>query len=75
MWTEEGYFISEIMTDDVCYYNPIGHGGQSGSLVYVKTEDENKTVFGIVSGGTQERSVCKRIDTDILHFVYNNPNL
>ena len=75
MWTEEGYFVSEIMTDDVCYYNPIGHGGQSGSPVYVKTEDENKTVFGIVSGGTQERSVCKRIDTDILHFVYNNPNL
>lgn len=75
MWTEEGYFINEIMTDDVCYYNPIGHGGQSGAPVYVETEDEDKTVFGIVSGGSEVLSVCKRIDTDILHFAYNNPNL
>lgn len=73
MWTEEGYFTNEIMTDDVCYYNSIGHGGQSGSPLYVETEDEDKTVFGIVSGGTVDYGICKRIDTDMLHFVYNNP--
>ncbi len=78
MWTEEGYFKSvngTIMDNNVCYYIPMEYAGQSGSPVYVETEDEDKTVFGIESGGTSDYGVCKRITTDILHFVLNNSNL
>lgn len=78
MWTEEGYFTyvgGNIMTDDLIYYIPMGYGGQSGSPVYVETEDEIKTVIGIGSGGTASFGACKRVDTDILQFVYNNSYL
>ena len=78
MWTEEGYFKyvnGMIMNDNVFYCTHMGNGGQSGSPVYVETEDEDKTVFGIESGGSNDHEVCKRITTDILHFVLNNSNL
>ena len=77
MWTEEGYFKyinGMIMNDNVFYCTHMGNGGQSGSPVYVETEDEDKTVFGIESGGSNDHEVCKRITTDILHFVLNNSN-
>ena len=83
MWTQEGYFKSVninnnyvVMDDKRCFYNPdLGMSGQSGSPIYVQTEDDEKTVFGIGSGGNTDYGVCSRITTDILHFVFNNPYL
>lgn len=85
MWTQEGYFKSVdinnnnnyvVMDDKRCFYNPdLGMSGQSGSPIYVQTEDEEKTVIGVGSGGTSDYGFCGRITTDILHFVFNNPYL
>lgn len=50
-------------------------GGESGGPVYVKTQDGKITVIAINSGGTSTYNVGRRIDSNILHFVYNNPNL
>ena len=64
------------MDDKRCFYNPdLGMSGQSGSPIYVQTEDEEKTVIGVGSGGTIDYGYCGRITTDILHFVFNNPYL
>lgn len=50
-------------------------GGESGGPVYVKIQDGKITVIAINSGGTSTYNVGRRIDSNILHFVYNNPNL
>ncbi|MCD7799650.1 MAG: trypsin-like peptidase domain-containing protein [Ruminococcus sp.] len=49
-------------------------GGDSGSPLYVKS---TKTVIGIhfASGDGDTYNSAIRVDTDILHFVYNNSNL
>ena len=56
-------------------------GGQSGSPIYIKNSNNTNTVIGIHTYGTDcgfnhtTHNHGTRITTDILHFVYNNPNL
>ena len=58
------------------YYNTDTVGGESGSPVYVMNSDGSMTVIGIHSGSNGAYSnTAKRIDTNIMHFIYNNPNL
>jgi len=55
--------------------------GQSGSPLYIVKPDGRMTVIGIVTSqirnnnNSQVYNSGKRIDVDILKFVYNNPNL
>lgn len=63
------------ITTDKIYYNTDTVGGESGSPVYVM-KNGKMIVIGIHNGGiTNVYNTGKRIDTNILHFVYNNPNL
>jgi V8-like Glu-specific endopeptidase len=79
MWTEEGFLKSgygnDIMNHDVINFSTWTYGGQSGGPAYVETEEEEKTVIAIQSGKTQTYSVGQRINTDVLHFAFNNPYL
>lgn len=64
-----------ILDDYIINYSSDMVGGESGGPVYVKTQDGKITVIAINSGGTSTYNVGRRIDSNILHFVYNNPNL
>ncbi len=69
-------FLSESKTSSKClYYNTDTVGGESGSPVYVMNSDGSMAVIGIHSGSYGISNAAKRIDTNILHFIYNNPNL
>lgn len=70
-------FLAESKTSSKClYYNTDTVGGESGSPVYVMNSDGSMTVIGIHSGSNGAYSnTAKRIDTNIMHFIYNNPNL
>ena len=73
-----GNFLCDMINNDVLFYNTDTVGGESGGPVYVRKSDGDITVIGINSGhnrGTPLYNLGKRIDTDIIHFVYNNPNL
>lgn len=51
-------------------------GGNSGSPVYLYDSSGNKTVIAIHGyGDIGYGNYGVRIDTDILHFAYNNPHL
>ncbi|WP_044975341.1 trypsin-like serine protease [Ruminococcus sp. HUN007] len=71
--------LGVLMTDNVFYCSTLCAGGYSGCPAYAETEDDFKSVIGICSGRfdtpTYYYSVCKRIDTNILQFALNNPNL
>ena len=62
-------------------YNIDTSGGQSGSPIYIKNSNNTNTVVGIHTYGNDcdanhtAHNHGTRITTDILHFVYNNPNL
>ena len=62
------------MNHDVINFSTWTYGGQSGGPAYIETEEE-KTVIAIQSGKTQTYSVGQRINTDVLHFAFNNPYL
>lgn len=75
--TGSGKLYSNKVTANLIYYNTDAAEGESGAPVYVVSADGKKTVIGI--HGSYSPSVssnyCKRIDTNVLQFVFNNPNL
>lgn len=46
-------------------------------LIYNKlsNSDGRMTVIGICTSNYDEYNVAARVDTDMLHFIYNNPNI
>lgn len=60
--------------DYAIFYDIDTTGGNSGSPVYVKNPDGSNTVIAIHNYGSTANHGT-RITTDILKFVYNNPNL
>ena len=62
-----------IAWDGELYYNTDTVRVESGGPVYVKTPNGDVSVIGINTEGSASNNRGKRIDTDILHFVYNNP--
>jgi len=64
-----------ILDDYIINYNSDMIGGESGGPVYVKSRGRKISVIAINSGGTDTYNVGRRIDYNILHFVYNNPYL
>ncbi|MGN1411270.1 MAG: trypsin-like serine protease [Oscillospiraceae bacterium] len=75
--TGKGNLIgSNTMTTYNIRYTTDIIGGDSGSPVYVLNSDSSiRTVIGINTSQTNSYNFGKRITTDILQFVYNNPNL
>lgn len=68
----------DILNSCTVNYDIDTMGGTSGAPVYLKNSDGSMTVIAIHKGGGIGNSNCnrgRRIDTDILHFIYNNPNL
>lgn len=69
-------FLTDSKTSSQClYYDTDTVSGESGGPVYVTNSDGSFTVIGINSGHDEDRNIAKRIDTNILHFIYNNPNI
>ena len=56
-------------------YNTDTVPGESGSPVYVKTSSGDMIAIGVHKGVgvSNQFNRGKRIDTDVIHFVYNNP--
>lgn len=76
MVTGEGYLSGDKVSDKYLDYDIFTSGGQSGGPVYVKDSDCVPIVVGIHRGGWGIVSKTGvRITTDILQFVYNNPNI
>lgn len=74
MVTGSGNLLCNWMVwDGELYYNTDSVRGESGGPVYVKTPNGDVSVIGINTEGSASDNRGKRIDTDILHFVYNNP--
>lgn len=74
MVTGSGNLLCNWMAwDGELYYNADSVRGESGGPVYVKTPSGHISVLGINVEGGGGYNRGKRIDTDILHFVYNNP--
>ena len=59
------------------HYSTDTIGGTSGSPIYVKDSNGVMTVIGIhISGGaTSTYNFGRRIDSNVLHFIYNNDKL
>lgn len=64
-----------IIKPDTIHYNVDMVGGTSGAPVYLKNSDGSMTVIAINGGSDYGCNYGRRIDTDVLHFIYNNPNL
>lgn len=72
-YTGIGNLASPYLDDKSIFYNTDTDGGESGGPVYVKTANGQIIAIGIHNGaGTSTYNIGRRIDTDILHFVYNN---
>lgn len=66
----------DIILPKILHYSTDTIGGTSGAPIYVKDSNGVMTVIGINTGG--EKSVCnfgRRIDSNILRFIYNNDEL
>lgn len=74
MVTGNGELYSDI-TDELVRYTSDTVAGESGSPVYIVNSDNSATAIGIHTSGTSELNNGKRIDNNIMHFVFNNPNL
>ncbi len=78
--TGSGYLKSSDQSPEMwnkhLYYDIDTIGGNSGSPVYLYDSSGNKTVIAIHGyGDIGYGNSGVRIDTDILHFAYNNPHL
>ena len=68
--------MSPYLSNQKVLYGTDTDGGESGGPVYVKTSSGDMIAIGIHNG--KSTSTCnrgRRIDTNILQFVYNNPNI
>lgn len=74
MVTSVGY-LSRSLAEDRIFYDTDTVGGQSGCPIYISNSDGRMTVIGICTSNYDEYNVAARIDTDMLHFIYNNPNI
>jgi len=76
MYTGIGNLVSPYLTDDEVQYNTDTTAGESGAPVYVKTSNGQMIAIGIHDGYAPPTNPVynygKRIDTNILHFIYNN---
>lgn len=70
---ESGYIIKP----KALHYNTDMIGGTSGGPIYVKDNNGVMTVIGINnhSGATSTYNFGTRIDSNVLHFIYNNDEL
>ncbi len=59
------------------YYNIPYNANKSGSAVYTIDSSGNKTIIGFNARNPLEPNVTvgRRIDTDILQFIFENPYL
>ncbi len=77
--TGSGKFIDDgsgnIISSKVLYYSTDTVGGTSGAPIYVKDSNGVMTVIGIHRGGFSTYNWGRRIDSNILHFIYNNDEL
>lgn len=77
MVTGYGYFSNNKILNGILNYSTDTVVGESGSPVYVYNEDGSMTVIGIHSrsASSQNFNIGKRIDVDLLNFIFNNPYL
>lgn len=85
MVTGSGYLTSTKINTHNIYYDVDIVPGTSGGPLYVKVPNGNDSandeenydlvVIGIHSGQNTNYNLAKRIDTNILNFVYNNSEL
>lgn len=77
MATGYGYLTSSKIDNKNIYYTTDTVGGESGGPLYLEDSNGNLIVIGINSGENKVNiyNLAKRIDTDILNFVYNNSRL
>lgn len=79
MVTGSGKFIDDgsgnIISPKVLYYSTDTVGGTSGAPIYVKDSNGVMTVIGIHRGGFSTYNRGRRIDSNVLHFIYNNDEL
>lgn len=64
-----------IMKPKAIHYSTDVVTGTSGGPVYVKDSNGVMTVIGICSGEDSDCNWGTRIDSNILHFIYNNEKL
>ena len=72
------YKYQPAIISKVLHYNIDMVGGESGApIYYINSTTGTKTVIGLNTntGADTSYNFGKRIDTDVLHFVYNNPKL
>lgn len=75
-YTGIGNLANNYLTNTFVQYNTDTEGGESGSPVYVKTSNGDMIAIGIHDGkATSTYNYGRRIDTNVLQFVYYNPNL
>lgn len=75
-YTGIGNLTNNYLLDMGLDYNTDTDGGESGSPVYVKTSNGDMIAIGIHNGkATSTYNYGRRIDTNVLQFVYYNPNL
>ena len=76
-YTGIGNLANNYLTNTLVQYNTDTVPGESGSPVYVKTSSGDMIAIGVHRGVGVANSYNqgKRIDTDVIHFIYNNPNI
>lgn len=75
-YTGIGNLVSPYLSNQKVLYGTDTDGGESGGPVYVKTSSGDMIAIGIHNGkSTSTYNKGRRIDTNILQFVYNNPNI
>ena len=74
-YTGIGNLANNYLTNTLVQYNTDTVPGESGSPVYVKTSSGDMIAIGVHKGVgvSNQFNRGKRIDTDVIHFVYNNP--
>lgn len=83
MVTGSGKFTENIdghkILPKILHYNTDTIGGTSGSPIYVKDSNGIMTVIGIHTGSISNSTLTynrgRRIDSNVLHFIYNNSYL
>ena len=77
--TGSGKFTKNVNNDTilpkVLHYNTDMVGGTSGGPIYVKDSNGVMTVIGINTGADPVCNFGRRIDSNVLHFIYNNDEL
>lgn len=64
----------ETIMPEYIHYSVDTVGGTSGGPIYIKNPNNTMTVIGVNTWNSNP-NYGKRIDTNVLHFIYNNPNL